>query len=144
MFTIKPSPWGMRVWALAFILLQTSGSYALHNPAFQPILCDLMNSVLGASVLLWATLEKLGLEYCMNQMHVSREASAMTQHSKRWGKPAVIPDPPSNTKSPVELVSCQAMWLYLFHKERENVYPVVKTAVFQGLVSPFLFNVHWA
>jgi hypothetical protein len=48
-FTIKPAHWGMRVWGLVFILLQTPDSYTLHNPVFHPIQCNLMNSVLGAT-----------------------------------------------------------------------------------------------
>jgi hypothetical protein len=86
MFTAKPAPWGMRVWDLKFILLQTHGSYNFNNSVFQPIVCDLMNFVLGDTALLGANLRKHGLEFGMNQVHVIREASIMEWHRQNVKK----------------------------------------------------------
>jgi hypothetical protein len=109
MLTTKPglySSWEMKVWKLEFLLLQTPGSYAFHNPVFKPMLCDLINSVLGASELLWATLKELGLEYSINQRHVNREISSKTQNKPNMMRTCCQPQSALQHKVPSRLVSC--------------------------------------
>jgi hypothetical protein len=100
MFTIKPAPWGMRVSGVAFILLQTPGSYTLHNLVFQSILCNLMNSVLEAT----SHLESCSGETRLRVLHEPngceqrRICQEMAQTKDDEDLPSVLTHPP--TQSP--------------------------------------------